>query len=174
MRAKTANGWQFFTATLLIVTGAINIIQGLVSFFTPEFYLVPGSEALFLGTGGWGFLLGVWGVLLVIAGLGALSRGVWARTLGIFLAAVNVIAQLAFFGMPMWTMTAIAIDLLVIYGLTAGWPDRADEGTSAEEEEAVYRSGRQDAQEAPQAPRPRRHGTAEDGATAPGRRHTTG
>lgn len=32
---RTANGWQYFVATLLIVIGCVNIVQGLVALFTP-------------------------------------------------------------------------------------------------------------------------------------------
>lgn len=150
MRYEAANGWQFFVATLLVVIGCVNIIQGLVAWFVPGFYFASDTEMLMLEYASWGVLLGLWGVALVAAGLSVLSGSTWARILAIVLASLNALAQLAFaLAMPLWSMVAIAIDVLVIYGLTAGWP-RADGYEGEEDErEAVYRSGYRAAQHAP-------------------------
>ncbi|MFD6949903.1 hypothetical protein A6A08_08965 [Nocardiopsis sp. TSRI0078] len=143
MRAQGAGGWQFFVATLLIVIGAVNIVQGLVAFFTPVFYAATGADVLLLEYTSWGVLLGLWGVVLVVAGLAVLSHSTWARAFALVLAAANAIAQLGFvMAMPLWSMVAIAVDILVIYGLTAGWPSREPADTERPREgEAAYRSG---------------------------------
>lgn len=166
MRTQAANGWQFFVATLLIVIGAVNIIQGLVALFLAEFYTGLTTDLLLLNYGSWGVLLGLWGVALVVAGLAVLSRSTWARTFALVLASVNAIAQLGFvMAMPLWSMVAIAVDVLVIYGLTAGWPDR--EASRTDESEGVYRSGYDAAHAAPRQARP-----AEEPSAGP--RRTTG
>ncbi|MBE2998901.1 hypothetical protein IDM40_09305 [Nocardiopsis sp. HNM0947] len=154
MRFDAANGWQFFVATLLTVIGCINIIQGLVALFVPEFYFATDTEMLMLEYASWGVLLGLWGVVLVVAGMSVLSGSPWARVFAIVLASLNALAQLAFVvAMPLWSMVAIAIDVLVIYGLTAGWP-RADESEDeASEREAVYRTGYEAARAAPRPTR---------------------
>lgn len=143
MRAGAANGWQFFVATLLLVIGAVNIIQGLVAFFSPDFYIGTSTDMLFLEYGSWGVLLGLWGAVLIIAGLAVLSGSTWARAFAIVLASLNALAQLTFVvAMPLWSMVVIAVDILVIYGLTAGWPSsQSTASTQREEDEAVYRSG---------------------------------
>jgi len=154
MRAEAANGWQFFVATLLIVIGAINVIQGAVALFSPDFYVASGTDMLFLEYGSWGVLLGLWGAVLVLAGLAVLSRSTWARVFGIVLASLNALAQLAFVvAMPLWSMVAIAVDILVIYGLTAGWPT-----APRSDHQAVYRSGYRASHEAPRPTRsPEQH-----------------
>ncbi|MFE3460669.1 hypothetical protein ACFXKD_24255 [Nocardiopsis aegyptia] len=178
MRTGSPNGWQFFAATLLMMIGAVNIIQGLVALMTPNFYAVAGGELLFLEYGAWGLLLGGWGVVLVVAGAAILSGSMWARVFGIVLAAVNALAQLAFLvALPLWSVVAIAIELLVIYALTAGWPDRemaadrdeAAAGRMTDDQRAAYRSGRRAAHAKPEPAAP-----AEEAgpATHPGdRRH---
>ncbi|WP_159942691.1 MULTISPECIES: hypothetical protein [unclassified Nocardiopsis] len=141
MRTQAANGWQFFTATLLIVTGAVNIVQGLVALFRPSFYETTASGVLLLDFTSWGVLLGLWGAVLVVAGLAVLSRSAWARAFALVLASLNAIAQLGFVtAMPLWSAVAIAVDVLVIYGLTAGWPSR-EEAADERRHEAVYDSG---------------------------------
>ncbi|RKS04710.1 hypothetical protein DFP74_0280 [Nocardiopsis sp. Huas11] len=173
MRTGSPNGWQFFAATLMMMIGAVNIIQGLVALLTPTFYAVAGGELLLLEYGAWGLLLGGWGLVLVVAGAAVLSGSTWARVFGIVLAAVNALAQLAFLvALPLWSLVAIAIDLLVIYALTAGWPDREiardrDETVTdrmADDQHAAYRSGRRAAHAKPES---QRTAPAEDAAQAP-------
>ena len=160
MRAESPNGWQFFVATLMAVIGSVNIIQGLVALFTPDFYVVGDTEMLVMGYGSWGVLLGLWGVVLVVSGLSLLSGSTWARGFAIVLAALNALAQLAFvMAMPVWSMVAIAVDILVIYGLTAGWPifsgqkDAGPPSGPGATDREIYRSGHRAAHEAPRPTR---------------------
>ncbi|MBQ1080655.1 hypothetical protein [Nocardiopsis sp. B62] len=151
-----ANGWQYFVATLLIVTGVINVIQGLAAIFTPGFFVATETQMLILEYGAWGVLLGLWGVVLVAAGLAVLSGSAWARVLAIVLSALNAVAQLAFLiAMPLWSVVVIAIDILVIYGLTAGWPITVGDDDSERSREASYQAGYRAAHDRPRAaPRP--------------------
>lgn len=165
---RRANGWQFFVATLLIIIGCVNIVQGFVALFTPEFYITTTADMLIFGYGFWGILLVLWGGLLAVIGLAVLSGQTWARALGIVLAAVNALAQLAFvMAMPVWSAFVIAIDILVIYGLSAGWSTaEAHHKRASQEDEGVYRSGHRAAHTAPrQASSPEQSGD---------RRETTG
>jgi hypothetical protein len=58
-------------------------------------------------------------VVQIVAGGGVLTGATWARVLGIVFAVLNAIAQLAFMpAFPFWSLTVIALDILVIYGLT--------------------------------------------------------
>ncbi|MCY9784938.1 hypothetical protein KIK06_13680 [Nocardiopsis sp. EMB25] len=169
MRTSSANGWQFFVATLMIVIGAINIVQGVVALVTPGFYAVTETGMLVWEYGAWGALLGIWGAVLVIAGLAVLSGSTWARVFGVVLAAINIIAQLAFLvAMPLWSVVAIAVNVLVIYGMTAGWPSA--EEMEPERQEAAYRSGYRAAHEAPRGAKSAQGSTEQSS----GREQTTG
>ncbi|MDA8368469.1 MAG: hypothetical protein M0026_01185 [Nocardiopsaceae bacterium] len=124
MNRSQANGWAAFGATLLFIVGAMNIVQGLVAMFRPEHYLLAGGQTLLLSMGLWGLLLAIWGLALWAAGLALLSGQTWARVVAVALAAINAVAQLGFFAsLPLWSAIVIAIDVLVIYAMTAGWPD---------------------------------------------------
>ena len=68
----------------------------------------------------------IWGALLVLAGLGLLSAQGWARWFAIVVVCLNVIAQLGFLGnsqYPLWSMTVIALNVIVLYALTARWSE---------------------------------------------------
>ena len=76
----------------------------------------------------------IWGVLLVLAGLGLLSGQGWARWFTIVVVALNFIAQLGFLGnsqYPLWTITALALNVIVLYALTARWSESEAEINSA-------------------------------------------
>ena len=72
----------------------------------------------------------IWGTLLVLAGLGLLSAQSWARWFAIVVVAFNFIAQLGFLGnsqTPLWSMTVIALNIIVLYALTARWSESTDD-----------------------------------------------
>lgn len=154
---RAPNGWQYFVCTLLVVIGAVNIIQGLTAILSPSFFLATDSQMLVLGYETWGFLLGAWGVVMVLSGLAVLSGKAWARVFGIILASVNAIAQLVFLiAMPLWSALIIAIDILVVYGLTAGWPAPVRQEGKGDRHTSGYRAGYRAAHDTPTTPRPTR------------------
>lgn len=140
MKRSRANGWGVFAATMLFVVGAVNIVQGAVALFMPEYFVAAEGEILVFGFAVWGLVLGAWGVLLVLGGFALLSGHMWARALAVVVAAVNAFAQLAFIeSYPVWSLVAVAVDVLIVYAVTAGWPDRESAGGDA------YAAGRADA-----------------------------
>lgn len=145
MNRTRSRGWMLFAATLLFLTGAVNLIQGIFALFLRDYLFITGGEAFFFTLTPWGLLLGLWGLLLLGAGFALTSGRSWARTLGVVLLAINVVAQLAFFAAnPLWSLVVIAVDLLAIYGLTAGWSSAhaaEEERESGREAEDSYRSG---------------------------------
>jgi hypothetical protein len=59
------------------------------------------------------------GVVVVAAGLGVMTGQVWARVVGVAVAAVSIIINVAFMGAyPFWSLTMIALDIVVIMALT--------------------------------------------------------
>ncbi|MDA2804289.1 DUF7144 family membrane protein [Nocardiopsis suaedae] len=149
MEASRTNGWMVFGAVLLLMIGAVNLVQGIVAMMRPDYYAVAGGEMLVLDMSGWGLLLTVWGAVLMAAGLALFTGHMWARTLAVVLVGVNAVAQLGFLAaFPLWSLVAIAVDVLAIYGLTAGWPSGAPSAGAADSGRA-YRAGQSDAQAAP-------------------------
>ena len=68
----------------------------------------------------------IWGVLMVLAGLALLNGSSWARWFTIVVVALNFFAQLGFLGnsqYPLWALTALALNFVVLYALTVRWDE---------------------------------------------------
>jgi hypothetical protein len=66
----------------------------------------------------------IWGAVLITAGLGLLGGRGWARVFAIVAVFVNTVAQIAFLAAyPIWSTIIIALDVFVLYALTARWDE---------------------------------------------------
>ena len=134
MNSKSMAGWVGFAGILMVLIGAIDFFQGLVALFEDEYFVVTASGFLVVDLTAWGWIMLIWGVLLVLAGLGLLGGQTWARWFSIIVVCVNIIAQLGFLGnsqYPIWALTVIALNIIVLYALTARWSESAAELTAA-------------------------------------------
>ena len=118
-RSGFAVGVTVFAATMLMVTGVFQAIQGLVALFDDTFYVV-GQEWIFsfdVTTWGWVHLLV--GILVAAAGVFVLGGAVWARTVGVAVACLSAVVNFAWLPYyPVWAAVIIAIDVFVIWALT--------------------------------------------------------
>ena len=124
MSSKSMAGWIGFAGILMVIVGAIDFVEGLIALFDDNYYVVTASGFLVVNLTGWGWIMVIWGVLLVLAGLGLLAGQGWARWFAIVVVALNFFAQLGFLGnsqYPLWTLTALALNVVVLYALTARW-----------------------------------------------------
>ena len=119
-------GWIAFAAFVLLIVGAIDVLQGFVAIFHDEYVVAtPKGLAIFdVTTWGWTTLL--WGALIALAGIGLLGGAGWARWLAIIGVAVNAIQQIAFMAnypqaYPLWNILIVTLSILVLYALTARW-----------------------------------------------------
>ena len=127
-------GWIGFAAIVMVILAGIDVIQGLIALFEDEYYVVSRSGFLAVDLTAWGWALLIWGLLLALAGLGLLAAKGWARWLTIILVSLNIFAQLGFLGnsqYPLWSLTALALNIAVLYALTARWKESAAEIASA-------------------------------------------
>lgn len=149
MHRSATRGWAAFAATTLLMVAAINLVQGFIAMFMADYFVGFSGNLLFFGFTLWGIGLVVWGLIMLAAGLAMIGGWMWARVFGVIAAAANAVVQLGFIAAhPWWSLVVIAIDLAIVYGLTAGWT--AAYGRS--QEDKAYRSGYTDATTAPTAP----------------------
>jgi hypothetical protein len=130
MNSKSMAGWIGFAGMLMLIIGSIDFFQGLIALFEDEYFVVTGSGFLVVDLTAWGWIMLFWGVLLVLAGLGLIAAQGWARWFAIVVVSVNFIAQLGFLGnsqTPLWSLTVIALNIIVLYALTARWSESAED-----------------------------------------------
>ena len=126
MNSKSMAGWIGFAGIVMLIIGGIDFIQGLIALFDDNYYVVTASGFLVVDLTGWGWIMVIWGVVLVLAGLGLLGGQGWARWFTIIVVGLNFFAQLGFLGnsqYPLWALTALALNVVVLYALTARWDE---------------------------------------------------
>ena len=142
-------GFVLFAAVLLLVNGMINIFQGLIALFDDERLVLTQDKLVVVDTTGYGWVLLISGVLLLGVGCGLVAAQTWARIVGIIVVGLHLITQVAWLGAyPVWSLLMIALDVLVLFALTARWrgikeeigqvgePDWSESPVSAAESEA--------------------------------------
>jgi hypothetical protein len=125
----SSSGWIDFAGILMVIIGFLDFFEGLIAIIRGEYFVIHGNQLIVFDTTTWGWLTLVFGVVLVFAGFGLLSRAGWARWLAIVLVIVNLVEQLGWLGnssYPLWTLIMIALQIIVLFALTARW--REDEG----------------------------------------------
>src|SRR6187455_2656029 len=108
-RASGPTGWAVFAGTVLAIVGAFNIIYGLAAIFRDEVITTTGGHVIVWDVTKWGWALLIFGILQLLAGM-ALFAG------------LNAVGNVGFLTVqPFWTALIIALDIIVIYQLTARW-----------------------------------------------------
>jgi hypothetical protein len=127
-RSTAWAGWVVFAGVLMIMVGGFQALMGLVALFKDEYYQVTRSGLLVsvdYTTWGWVHLL--LGAIACVAGVGVLVGQTWARVTGIVLAVLSALVNIAFLSAyPIWGVTVIALDVIVIYALAVHGGDVRD------------------------------------------------
>ena len=113
-----------FAGIMLALIGFMDILQGVTALFNDEYFAVRGGDLLVLDFTAWGWITLIWGVALVAAGFGLLSGRGGARVFALVVVFVNMLVQIAFLAAyPIWSTIIIALDVFVLYALTARWDE---------------------------------------------------
>ncbi|OGL25763.1 hypothetical protein A3E49_03175 [Candidatus Saccharibacteria bacterium RIFCSPHIGHO2_12_FULL_49_19] len=118
-RGDNLSGWGVFAGFLMLIGGVVQGIAGLTALLKNTYFLVGEESLVVFDYTTWGWLHLGFGLFLLWAGTALLNGANWARVVAIVLASLSVIANLLFIGAyPLWSITVIVLDLLIIYGLT--------------------------------------------------------
>jgi hypothetical protein len=124
--SRAWTGWIGFAGLMMLIIGSIDFFEGLIAVIRGEYYVIHGSQLIVFDTTTWGWITMILGVLLFFVGLGLISGASWARWTAIVLLVVNLLAQLGWLGnsaYPLWTLTIITLEIIVLFALTARWSD---------------------------------------------------
>lgn len=109
-------GWITFSSIMLVIAGIGNFIWGITAVARDELLV---NKLLFANLTFWGVVFMVVGALLVVAGFAVLSKVQWARFFGIVFCSLSIIFYLmVIWTHPIWSVLVIAMDVLIIYGLS--------------------------------------------------------
>jgi uncharacterized membrane protein len=112
--------WGIFAATMMVLGGVLNIVHGLVALLNDDWAVWSNSGAVYLDLTTWGWVHILVGSLVILAGIGVLSGNVLARTVGVFLAGLSLVTNFLYMPVyPVWSITVIVLDVLMIWALTA-------------------------------------------------------
>lgn len=113
-------GWILFAATMMLMLGTFHAVQGLVALFRDEYYVVGRSGlTLHVDYTVWGWVHLALGLVVAAAGAGLLVARTWARVVGVLAALASAVVNLAFMAAyPLWSVTVIVVDVLVIWAIT--------------------------------------------------------
>jgi hypothetical protein len=117
------SGWALggiaFAACVLTITGAFQVITGLVAIFDDEFFTVAQHYTFDIDTTAWGWIHLLVGLLVLVTGFGLFSRSAWAGVTAIMLASLSAVVNFFFIPYyPFWSILVIALDIWVIWALT--------------------------------------------------------
>ena len=115
-----ATGFIVFAGVMMIVGGGFQSLTGLVAIFEDEFYVRTPDYLFQFDATTWGWIHLLLGLLVLFAGFAVLNGQVWGRTIGVILATLSAFANFLFIPYyPFWSMLIIAVDVFVIWALTA-------------------------------------------------------
>lgn len=114
-------GWIVFGATMMMVTGAFQMIQGFAAIFKESTFVVPNQDLLItVDYNAWGWTHLIFGALVVMTGIGLLAGSGIARVIGVILVSLTMLIQFAFIpAYPFWSLTMITLSVLVLFALIA-------------------------------------------------------
>ncbi|MEL4318381.1 hypothetical protein WJX64_05145 [Leifsonia sp. YIM 134122] len=114
-------GWIGFAGIILILNGIFSAVQGTVALIGPNSYYLVTDDGLFLfDVAGWGWWNLLIGLVLIFTGIALFVGATWARVVAIIFASLSAIGQLLLVpAQPVWSILVIALNVLVIYAISA-------------------------------------------------------
>ena len=113
-------GWITFAGVMMIIGGSLNLFYGIVAAVNDNWAGFTHRSDVYFDVSQWGWVHIIMGAIVLLAGIGVFSGNVLARAVGVIVAAVSLVANFFFIPVyPLWALTVMVIDVLVIWALTA-------------------------------------------------------
>jgi hypothetical protein len=117
--AELQGGWVLFSGLMLLFSGVWVVLEGIFAFVRTSWFI---DNAVYGPLWIWALLWLALGMLLMAAG-GAVAIGrSWGRWFGIVVVLLAALVHMASFATyPWWSAAMVAVDVLMLFGLTARW-----------------------------------------------------
>jgi hypothetical protein len=113
-------GWIMFAGVMMIIAGSLNAFYGVVAAVNDDWVGWTNRQNAFLDVSQWGWVHIIVGLIVLLSGIGLFSGNILARTVAVIIASISLVANFFFIPVyPLWALTVITIDALVIWALTA-------------------------------------------------------
>jgi hypothetical protein len=113
------SGWLLFATIILSIIGVLNVIYGIAAIGNSSFF-VDDTRFILSGLNTWGWVSLVIGGVQLLAAASIMRGGEFGRWFGIVAAGINAItALMSIPAYPFWSLAIFAVDILIIYGLSA-------------------------------------------------------
>jgi hypothetical protein len=121
-------GWIRFSGILMVIIAMIDFFQGLIAIIRGSYYAFTPNQIIVFDLKTWGWLTLLWSIVVGLTGIGLLAGSTWARWVTIIVVSLNILALLGFVGnaaYPLWALTALALNIVVLYAVTIRWSEGA-------------------------------------------------
>ena len=120
---QSISGWAAsgitFAATMAVLVGTFQIMQGLVAVLNDDFFLVTRNYTFDLDISAWGWIHLIIGAVMLVVGFGLFARAIWAVIGAIAVAMLSTVANFFFIPYyPIWALLLIALNVWVIWSVT--------------------------------------------------------
>ncbi len=113
-----ASGGVIFAATMMIIIGVFQALEGLAAIIDDEFYVVLPNYTFDLDVTAWGWVHLILGIVIALAGFFLFTGSSVAGGVAIGLAGLSAISNFFFIPYyPFWSLLIIAIDVFVIWAI---------------------------------------------------------
>jgi len=110
---------------MLVMVGSLDALWGLAAVLNDKIVTVGGEGVIVWDTTAWGWFHLILGAVLILTAYGLFNMQSWARLTAVVFATLSAILQVGVLpAFPVWALIIIALDVIVIYGLTARWEER--------------------------------------------------
>ena len=125
---ERGSGWIAFAGIMLIITGALSIVNGLWALDHKDSAGAIAGQLLYenkLET--WGWIMLIWGIVVLLAGFLVFSGSQFGRWIGILAASIAMIVNMTWvFAFPVAALIEVLLAALVLYALVVyGGRDRS-------------------------------------------------
>jgi hypothetical protein len=120
-------GWVAFAAFVMMISGTLTGISGFLAVINHNWSMFNNDGAPYGTVYWWGWWTMFVGMVVFAVGAALLRGSMFARVVAVFVAAGSLISQFVSLNIaPLWSLTVITIDIIVIWAVMAHGDEMKD------------------------------------------------